>query len=167
VIRELPSNERESPVHSHWFWSLSALPVAQSDTVVLGRVFSAPSFVSPDGGTAYTEYGLNVERVFSSTRSIAVSEHLTLQRISGLLKFPDGKHQWSGLQAEMGVPQRAGRYVMFLHRNPETDTFTIVTGYRLQAGKVVEPLDRIFKEHTNLKESVFLEKVQTAIGRTN
>lgn len=167
AITELPSNTRELPTHTHWWLGIPSLPVAQGETVVLGRVFSAQSFVSPDGGTAYTEYLLNVERVFSGARPIEIGEHLTLQRISGLLKFPDGKHQWASQQADLGTPERAGRYVMFLHRNPETDTFAIVTGYRLQAGKVVAPLDRIFKEHTNLKESVFLERVQAAIGGTN
>jgi hypothetical protein len=148
------------------FMHLPALPAAQSDIVILGRVVAAQSYVSPDGMGSYTEYTQHVERVLMNKpgRPIAVGDLVTLQRESGLLQYPDGHIEFDREWLGVGVPKRAGRYVLFIKLGSTPDVYPIVTGYRLQAGKVVEPLDEHFTDYNGLGEVLFLDRVTAAIG---
>jgi hypothetical protein len=144
------------------------MPTAYSDAVVIAWVTGAQSYVAPDGKGSYTEYAALLTRVLMNKTSqpLAPQQQITLQRIQGLLQYPDGHLVFDRQAMGMGVPKKNGRYVFFLNWSPEGAVYKIRTGYRLAEGKVIEPLDDRgqFRIYTGLQEGLFVTRLIAAIG---
>ena len=138
-IKELPSNVDELPVISHWWVGLSALPVAQSDIVIIGEITDAQAHLSNDKTNVFSEFTLKVEETLKqSQRSIAIGDSIITVRCGGGVKFPSGKTQYYRL-AHQGLPSIGSRYVLFLTDNNKR--LSILTGYELTEDRVI-PLDK-------------------------
>lgn len=118
-----------------------ALPVAQSDAVVVGEVTSAEAFLSADRVTVYSEFNLRVIEVLKnqSPTPLALGVQITADRFGGRVRLPSGKVIAIGF-VHQSMPQPGRRYLLFLNYVEETRTYSIRTGYELRAGKVF-PLD--------------------------
>ncbi len=142
---------------------LPNLPGLESDLVVVGWVISGQSYLSPDAKGAYTEYSFKVQSVVSNKGSaVSANDTVTLTRTGGLLQFHDGRLQWEGVTAEVNIPKRNGRYLLFLQRDESLGVATILAGYRLLAGKVVEPLDH-FDTFKGMREAALVDRTKAAI----
>src|SRR5215475_3085492 len=138
-IAELPQGFEILPTMVHWWVVLSALPVGQSDVVVVGEVVEAEARLSDDKTGIYSEFTVRTEELLKGiSSSLGVGNILTANRIGGAVKFASGKFQEYRINRQ-GMPQRGGRYILFLKREDGGD-FTILTGYRLSNGSVT-PLD--------------------------
>ncbi len=138
-IAELPQGAEILPTNSHWWIDLSALPVSQSDVVVLGEVVDAEAHLSDDRTGIYSEFSIQVSDVFKDTAGLlSAGSTISANRIGGGVKFASGKIQEYRFRRQ-GMPLKGNRYVLFLKRE-ESGDFTILTGYKLSNGRVA-PLD--------------------------
>jgi hypothetical protein len=153
-------------INSHWDMNLPSLPAKQSNLIVIGKVSDAQAFLSPSKSSVYSEFAVNIEKVFKNdgAKSLVSSELITVERLGGRVRIPGG-----GLQryvvAGQKLPLDGRRYVFFLARNAqENDYFHILTAYELRQGKVF-PLDNVrqFKAYNGHDEEGFLNEVQKIV----
>jgi hypothetical protein len=140
-VEEMSNGVAPLPISVHWWAGLEALPVAQSDVVVLGEVTDAQAHLSNDKTGVYSEFTIRVDELLkgSGQNAPAAGGSIVAERPGGKVKFPSGKLQRYGIDKQ-GMPRIGGRYVLFLKANGDGQDFSIVTGYELRDGAVI-PLD--------------------------
>jgi hypothetical protein len=150
----------------------SPMPVRQADAVIIGMVTAAGAYLSNDKTDVYSEFSTSLEDVLLDDRSAPLlpGAVITTQRRGGTVRFSSGKTVVRGALGKT-MPRVGLRYLLFLKRNEEGETFSIITGYALLNGKV-RPLDGASKKgqrlndfaaHVDADESAFLNQVRAAI----
>jgi len=160
------------PLSDHWWLRLPALPVAQSDAVVLGVIADCHAFFSNDRHVVYSEFSLEPEQILKDdTNSVSLGFPVTTTRLGGVVRFPSGRTQtYHRLKQSWPIPGR--RYVLFLRRN-EAGDFDIVTGYEFRDG-TAQPLDGTpgikteheLRKYEGTSEAALLELIKTAIANS-
>lgn len=156
-----------------WPTDFPALPVSQSDAVIVGQVFDARACLSTDRTSVYSEFGVTVDFILKDYDQFPIQpgSQLIVERLGGNVKYPSG--QMSSVSvAGFGVPRVGSGYVFFLKRNPQEEGYTLTTGYELRLGRVY-PLDRStssgtdFSIYDNSDEAKFLDDLRriTATAR--
>lgn len=154
-----------------------AIPVTQSDAVIVGVVADAQAFLSADETSVYSEFLVSIEDVLKNTSSqpVAATSSITLERRGGAVRFPSGKVLRRGKFVER-MPLINKRYVFFLKSQDEVGSFDIITGYELRDGKVF-PLDGVdtssggiklpqFAAYEGVDESKFLQQLLNVIHQS-
>lgn len=118
-----------------------ALPVADSDAIVLGEIISAQAHLSNDKKRVYSEFSVRIGELLKDNKCapLAPNSVIATERPSGKVKFPSGhvkKYHTEG----QGMPQAGRQYLFFLKYNEERDNYYLVTAYELRDGKVF-PVD--------------------------
>lgn len=139
AIEELPGAIEPLPTSLHLWAGLPALPVAQSDAVVLGDVIDRRANLTDDRMSVFSEFSVRIDTVFKDAQGLpGAGGAVWASRPGGNVRFASGKVQ-RYTAAKLGYPQQGKRYVLFLKRDEQGD-FSIITGYELRAAKVL-PLD--------------------------
>jgi hypothetical protein len=163
-ITELPSGD-VLPLNAHWWMGIPALPVAQSDAIVIGSVLSGRAYLSENRTAVYSEFPVVVEDVLKNLSPTPVYFGATIigERWGGAVRFRSGKVQHYRA-AKLGVPQPNEKYVLFLKHNGED--FDIITGYSISGGRV-SPLDGDgdlqFSKYANTPLDSFLSELREEI----
>lgn len=157
-----------------WMARLPALPVALSDTIIIGEVTDAQAYLSNDKSGVYTETTIKVDSIIKNTSSVSINsgETIETQRSGGKVRFLSGRIVHYRVY-QQGIPKTGRRYVLFLKNHPEAQSFAVITGYELRAGRVL-PLDGAgdspkatglpqFMRFKNMEETLFLSELQTAV----
>ena len=138
-IAELPAGVEPLPTSAHMWGELSALPVAQSDAVVLGEVTDRRVTLTEDRMDIFSEFSVHLDTVFKDAQgSLAPGGLIQVFRPGGTVRFASGKVQRYTI-SKLGYPRQGGTYVLFLKRDEEGD-FSVLTGYELRNDNVL-PLD--------------------------
>jgi hypothetical protein len=166
-IAELPDGMGgRLPTSNHWWQGMPALPVAQSDVIVAGKVVDAQAHMSDDRTEIYSEYSVEVSDIFKNNGD-PLDRTISGTREGGAVRFASGKVQEYRI-VHLGVPMKGNLYVLFLKRE-EAGDFSILTGYELSNG-LVTPLDGErpglpFDYYKNVAESQFLQDLRSSIQR--
>ena len=177
-IGNLALTERSAPVNFGGPWSHApdepAIPVAESDAVLIGDVTEAAAYLSTDKTSVYSEFALAVAQVLKDSKAdIPIGETITAERPGGGVRFASGKFLVRGLLGKP-LPKKGTRYIFFLKRNDDVDDFSIVTAYELRGGRVF-PLDGLtpkgevvapfaaYQQYKGTDQSVFLAKLRDLI----
>jgi hypothetical protein len=153
-------------VISEWYLYVPALPTAESDAVVLGKVVDAKGYLSNDKTGAYSEFNVSIKEVFKDSRRFPMTGgSVVVEREGANVKLPDGgviRYQI----AYQGMPQPGRSYVLFLKYNEQGDGYQIITGYELHEGRIL-PLDQAdhFAAYKDSDEETFLNAVREAVVR--
>lgn len=137
-----------------------ALPLVESDLVVVGTIGGGQAYLSENKRNVFSEFTLIVEEVFKS-KSSGVSHGfvLTIDRIGGHVKYPNGQKVLYRI-AGLNMPQIGSRYLFFLTSKHNMDDLSILTGYELtQTGAV--PLDEGVPAVTSLTGTSGKDILQT------
>ena len=161
----------ETVVHTDWGSELSAIPVTESDAVIIGEVSSMEAHLSNDKSGVYSEFAVQINEALKKKSSISVTAENTLvvERPGGIVKYSDNHTRLYRFQGK-GMPRVGGRYVLFLSLpNSEAESnqnYVIITGYEIYMDKII-PLDdlRQFAVFDNSTEEVFLAAVREAINK--
>jgi hypothetical protein len=142
-----------------------ALPTRLSDAIVLGEVVDAQAHLSEDNGNVYSEFTIRINNVFKSRRPLA--GQITVERIGGWVKYPDGRRLYYELGSAK-MPRVGGKYLLFLQGIPQTEDFTILTGYELRPAGVA-PLDFSgqFEVYRGFSENSLLSDLNSALATPN
>lgn len=161
-------------VYTRWFESLPALPVTQSDVVVISTVTGAQAYLSNDKTGVYSEFNINVEEALKNDVNswLAPGVALIAERQGGRVRFPSGDIQLYTVAAQ-GMPQIGRQYILFLKRNAEEQDYSILTGYEIQAERI-EPLDGYgpngkleFDIYRGWNKNAFLNTLRDLIARSS
>lgn len=168
-VAEMPQGVVPLPTNDHWFAGMPALPVAQSDVIVSGKVVDAQAHLSQDGTGVYSEFTVEVGDVFKNTGdAITPGSIISATRKGGAVRFASGKVQEYRI-SELGVPTKEHNYALFLKREEDGGDFTILTGYEL-SNNLVTPLDGDmlnlpFAYYKGAIESQFLQDLRTEVQK--
>jgi hypothetical protein len=121
-----------------WASHLSAIPVVESNVIVVGEVTDAKAFLSNDKTGVYSEFSFRISDVLKNAQQtpLASGNTITLERPGGRVKFPSG-HISTYFIVGQGMPRVGRQYVLFLTKDEQNADFLILTGYELRAGCVV------------------------------
>jgi hypothetical protein len=176
-IEELPLADAVRLTTAHFWVGLPALPVEQSNAVVLGEVVDAQAYLSGDRTNVYSEFTIRVEEVLKNDDRVALAPNclVATDRPGGAVRFPSGRIQRFRTHRQ-GLPQKGKHYVLFLKRTDQGESLTILTGYELRPGRVI-PLDGEdvkdkkaelqFAKYRGLDERSFLNEVRTAVTQAS
>lgn len=151
-----------------------AFPIPTSDVIVVGKILSSEAHLSNDRATVYSEFEASVESVLRGKQLIDRRETIMAERLGGGIKFPSGKLVLRPNVLGRNAPSVGGRYVLFLRANDGDISFSIITGYRLDGGKVY-PLDFTpegerqlqiyagYEKYKNVDETVFWRDLNMAL----
>jgi len=142
----------------------TALPVLESDAVVIGEVVGSEAYLSNDRTSVYSEFTIQVGDLLKNTsrQDINIGSLLTAERDGGGVRFESGKVLRRGRVHET-MPVVGQRYLLFLERDNEAESFSIITGYELRDGRVF-PLDgvNVAEAGSKLPQVAVYEGVQDA-----
>jgi hypothetical protein len=172
-IGELPFAVEPLPINSHWWIGLTALPVQQSDIVILGNIIAKEAHLSDDRTGIYSEFTVQITEVLAdATKKLIVGASLTVNRPGGKVRFASGRIQSYEISGQ-GMPGIA-QYALFLRKTDDGD-FLIVTGYELSGEKVI-PLDGEdisdprsnlpFAKYRNADQVTFLKELHEEAGKS-
>ncbi len=144
-------NERREPIteapypitvinNSHWWQSLPAIPVTESDVILIGEINDARAFLSNDRTGIYSEFTISVGEVLKNNGGfkITTGAEIDAERSGGAVRFPSGAIQ-KYVIANQHFPLVGRTYILFLKRDGDQE-FSIVTAYELRSEQVL-PLD--------------------------
>jgi hypothetical protein len=150
---------------------LDPFPLARSAAVVIGTVLSSKAFVSKDHTYVYSDYQVRVDQVLKQDPSanLVVGGRIVASKESGTIHFPSGRIRNYISQGE-GYPAIGSQYLFFLVKpdfpEPEYEMFTGAV-YELINGRVQPLDDEQLGRFDEMREPVFMEKVEQAIASQN
>ncbi|MEK6279920.1 MAG: hypothetical protein AABN95_06160 [Acidobacteriota bacterium] len=169
---EESSNVTSRQLNNHWSEGMSAIPITDSDVVLIGGVLSAKANLSNDKSGVYSEFGIQVEELLKSEQSIQSGDTIPVERYGGAVRFRSGYIQRYEVSGH-GMPQLGQRYLFFLKRLDNEPSFKIITAYALLRPTIM-PLDGSiveagsqeypFDKYQGLETSTFLQLVKATIN---
>lgn len=152
-----------------WFpennFDFPALPINESDVIVVGQVLGARAHRSENKLNVFSEFDVSVGEVMKG-QSFTVNEPkvIVVERTGGYVRYPNGRKVLFFVQG-YGMPNVGTRNVFFL--KVVDQGFRVVTIYELGPDGVL-PLDlsNQFQRFQGEKESVFLDTLRRAITNT-
>ncbi len=160
-ISELPEGEDVLPLSVHQV-DVSALPVTQSDMVVVGQVLSRQAYLSNDRSAVYSEYPILVEDILKNRQQpLYIGQQIIVERWGGAVRFPSGKVQHYTVD-KRGTPQLNEKYVFFLKCSEQN--YDIITAYRVSDDRI-DPLDSglPFAKYEDASVQTFLADLKAAM----
>jgi hypothetical protein len=171
-IKEFPGDDGPLPLAAHDFNGLPALPIEQSDAIVLGIVGSGAAHLSDDRTGIYSEYSLVVSEILKDKTKALVPGPLAVNRLGGAVRFKSGKIQRCKILLH-GVPQTGLEYALFL-RQTEAGDLIIITGYELSNSRITpldgdpgeDPRSRLpFAQYEGAERKNFLRDLRSAVKK--
>jgi hypothetical protein len=147
--------------------TLPALPVAESEIVVVGTIATAEALLSESKRNVFSEFTVTVEDVLKSkSQGVEQGSVLTIDRVGGHVKYPNG-HTILYRIAGLNMPQVGGRYLLFLTSTHSKEDISISTGYQLTPNGAI-PLDELhqFASLTGVTEVDILQRVRNLIQKS-
>ena len=119
----------ESALSPEGYLDFPSLPVNESDIILIATVSSSEAHISGNRRGVFSEFNLVVESVLKTNQDLTEGSSLTVDRVGGYVKYPNGQQilfRISGLN----MPQVGARYLFFLSTRRKPD-FIIKTAYEL------------------------------------
>jgi len=168
---QLPISEysERTITHSNWEVGLPALPVKQSQAILLGRVVKAQARLTADKAVVYSEFLFHVDEVFQDdNNTLTPNSSVAVVRSGGRVRFASG-HIALQMIAGQNMPRVGKQYVFFLTRDTDEEDFYLLTGYEFHERRVY-PLDNpqggkhpIATTYNDVEQRVFLSDLRNAL----
>ena len=145
-------------------FTFPALPVAESEMVVVGTIGTAQALLSESKRNVFSEFTLTVEGILKSKiRGVTQGSVLTIDRVGGHVKYPDGQTVLFRITG-LNMPQVGGRYMLFLTSTHNKEDISILTGYQLTPNGAI-PLDELSQvaDLAGVTEVEILQRVRNLI----
>jgi hypothetical protein len=166
-LGDLPSNWVGFATGADWYIGVPALPLAQSDAVIVGEVAASEAHISNDRTGVYSEFSIRVDEVLKNhlDTPLSVGDVTVGEREGGIVRFQGGR-LFEYMVYHQGMPRSGRKYLFFLSGNKQGGDYSIITAYEFRGGEVI-PLDdsSAFASYKGSEEQVFLNRVRAAIAR--
>ena len=166
-------NSREVSI-TNWEVGLSALPIDKSQLIAVGKVVDAKSYLSDNKASVYSEFSIELERVFKNeTSNNKKATRVLAERQGGVVRFASGFEKWIFVEGQ-GMPLIGEKYLFFLTNDfpgnlNQKDDLHILTAYKLKDGRIF-PLDNpgggthpIAKDYLDKQTSVLFDDLSKSL----
>jgi hypothetical protein len=119
----------EGVLSSEGYLDFPALPVIESDAILIATVSTSEAHVSENKRGVFSEFNLAVESVLKNHNDLKEGSLLSVDRVGGYVKYPNGQqvlYRVSGVN----MPEVGTRYLFFLSGKKKPDLI-ILTAYAL------------------------------------
>lgn len=129
--------ENENITHIAEGMPLTALPVEQSDLIIIGEVMDAEAILSGDQRGLFSEFTVKIKKVLknSTDASLTKGDSIFVERQGGRFKLPSGKLVTERV-SETKMPLIGKKYVLFINKHPH-HYLALYTGFELSGDKVI------------------------------
>jgi hypothetical protein len=116
-----------------------AIPVSQSDAVILGTIVRVQPYLSDDKKSIYTEFSVRVEEALkvAPVINITTGALIVVEQEGGALRLKDGHILRYLVGGTSKLPLLNRRYVLFLTLADNRRDLSILSGYELRDGTVL------------------------------
>jgi hypothetical protein len=152
-----------SRFYSERYFDFPALPVQQSDLILVGIVERAEGHLSENKSNVFSEFSIVVETVYKNTpKQITHGSSLTVERIGGFVKYPNGRKLLFQI-AGLNMPKVGSRYLFFLTSKNKQD-FSILTAYEFDDNAVIalDESPQLLAEE-KLSEKEFIQQLRNTL----
>lgn len=167
VISQRPSQSiEETVVDNHWQESIAALPVSQSNVIILGEALSAATYLSNDKKGVYTEFSVRISEIIkSSNPALTIGSVVDVDRPGGFVRYPDG-HKVLYRIFGLNMLRANRRYLLFLNNTDQSINYRVLTGYEMTTNEV-SPIDvgSQFDTYKGVDGTSFLQIVRETIAQ--
>jgi hypothetical protein len=149
-------------------FTFPALPVAESEIIVVGTIGAAQAHLSENRLNIFSEFTVTVEDVLkSNVQGVAEGSLLTADRVGGHVQYPNG-HRVLFRITGLNMPQVGERYLLFLTSTHNKKDISILTAYQLTSNGAI-PLDELSQlaSLTGVTEVDILQKVRNLIQKSD
>jgi hypothetical protein len=163
LVMENPSpSGTATVVDSEVFFDLPALPIDESDLILIGDILSSDAHLSNDKSAVYSEFGVQVSEVLRGSVS---NQGIVVSRIGGVVRYRSG-HSERYQIAGQNMPALRERYLLFLKQTGDPQAFEMITAYEINLARVV-PLDygSQFQGFSGTDPTSFLKTIRDAIDK--
>lgn len=164
----------EAAIALDWSKDLKALPVDQSDVILVGKVVDAKAHLSLKRRSVFSEFRVEIENILkdSGHKAFENKKILTAEREGGIVRYPSGHKFWYRVPGQR-MPRIGERYLLFLTDNfpiygRQKQDLYLLTGYELKEG-LVFPLDNpgdshpLVSTYNGLEESKLFRDLNTVL----
>jgi hypothetical protein len=145
-------------------FTFPALPVGESEVIVIGTIGTAQAFLSESKQNVVSEFTVTIEDVLKSRiPGVAQGSVLIIDRVGGHVKYANGQRVLYRITG-LNMPQTGGRYLFFLTSKHNKQDISILTAYQLTPNGAI-PLDELpqVASLTGVAEAEILQKVRNLI----
>lgn len=166
VDSSLPIWEDEERVlQTDKYLSVPAIPVKESELIVIGKVLDAAAYLSDNKKNVYSEFTVQIDEILlDTTGKIKKEGSVTVDREGGFVEYENGLKRFHCIAA-LSMPQVGGNYILFL-KNPEKGpNYEIINGYELKDGGVINlTASTETRSYFGMDQTVLLSKVRKALS---
>ncbi len=150
------------------YLSVPAIPVNESELIVIGQVLGAAAHLSNNKKNVYSEFTVQIDEILRDTTGNAKKEgFVTLDREGGFVKYRKGLrrlHRIGGLL----MPQVGGKYILFLKNREKGPNYEIINGYELRDGGVRNLTGSIeSRSYSGINQAILLSTVRKALSEAS
>lgn len=164
VVSRRPTSSWHALI-SEWDFGLPALPVAQSDAVIIVQSLTSEAYLSNDKTGVYTEFSVKIEELLKNNDPLLTADSLIrVSRAGGIVRYRSNEESLCEI-AGQNMLRIGKRYLLFLKSIEQSKDFAILTGYEIGNQKV-SPLDTPaqFQSYEGFDQAMFLKKVRDALA---
>ncbi|MDQ3798294.1 MAG: hypothetical protein M3384_02490 [Acidobacteriota bacterium] len=145
----------------------SAIPIKESDLVIIGDILDAKAYLSNNQTGVYSEFNIRVDETLKNNSPISVigGEKITADRLGGFVQYPNGQKLLYSVSGK-GMPRVGKRYILFLAKPDLSPNYSILTGYELKENKIHSLDDTyIFRAYNEANATDFIKTIKEAISQ--
>jgi hypothetical protein len=160
------AEDEERILQTEEYESVPALPVKESELIVIGEVLEATAHLSNNKKTVYSEFTVRINEILrDTTGKIKTEGSITMDREGGFVEYINGLRRLHRI-AQLTMPRVGGKYILFLRNRDKSPNYEIINGYELNDGGVVN-LTASFESfpYFGMDQTVLLSKVRQALSQ--
>jgi hypothetical protein len=158
----------EESLENEWSLYVPALPVTQSNIIIIGEILGSEAHISNDKSGVYSEFTVRIDELLKGAKLVLnTGETLFADRTGGIVQYSNGHKRLYSISGQ-NMPRIGGKYVLFLTISNQDQNYHILTGYELLNGKV-SPLDESTRMNVyeGMDETSFLQALREAITQAS
>ena len=143
-----------------------AIPISQSDAVILGTIVRTQPYLSDDKKSIYTEFSIRVEEALkvAPVINITTGTLIVADQEGGALRLKNGRILRYLIGGTSKLPLLDRRYVLFLTLADNRRDLSILSGYELRDGTVLSLEEGgEASPYANWDEGIFLGILRNAV----
>ena len=147
------------------FLSVPAIPVKESELIVIGKVLDAAAHLSKNKKNVYSEFTVQIDEILKDTTGKIQKEgSITVDREGGFVEYINGLRRLHRIGA-LSMPKVGGKHILFLRNRDKSPNYEIINGYELKEDGVrnlTASTETI--SYFGMDQTVLLSKVRKALS---
>ena len=124
--------DEERILQTDAYLTVPAIPVKESELIVIGKVLAAAAHLSNNKKTVYSEFTVQIDEILrDTTGNIKKEGSVTVDREGGFVEYKNGLRRFHAIGA-LSMPQVGGKYILFLRNRDKGPNYEIINGYELK-----------------------------------